>query len=221
VHAWDAAIEKFKESYRIRASDKALYNIAQASRLGGHCVEAIEYYKDYKREYPAAQELPLIEKFLVELQPCADAQAKSTPAEPVPPRPMLPASTPPPRPPSSSPPPVPRMPPPPPPAPPDHSLLPTALLVGGGASVAAGGVFALLARAKANDASSGSGQWQPDLQDAGNRDALLGKIFLSVGAAAIAGGIVLRVTGHRADAVEHVSLVPRAGGAAVGWSCAF
>ena len=40
LQEWDAAIDRFKESYRLRADAPALFNIAQAYRLKGDCAQA-------------------------------------------------------------------------------------------------------------------------------------------------------------------------------------
>lgn len=100
IKEWDQAIVKFKESYRLKPEARSLFNIAQAYRLKGDCVEAVSYYRTFKRNYPAEQ-AEKVDKFIVELEPCAKQQAASRPAvppvpvtEPPKPDPVTPVTTP-------------------------------------------------------------------------------------------------------------------------------
>ncbi|HEU0033848.1 MAG TPA: hypothetical protein VFQ53_24640 [Kofleriaceae bacterium] len=71
LREWDQAIAKFKESYRLSPEPKSLFNIAQAFRLKGDCVEAINFYRTYKRNFPKEKNIGKVDKFITELEPCA------------------------------------------------------------------------------------------------------------------------------------------------------
>jgi len=43
LREWDRAITKFKEAYELRHDAASLFNIAQAYRLKGDCVEALGF----------------------------------------------------------------------------------------------------------------------------------------------------------------------------------
>src|SRR5262245_14326589 len=88
---WTAAIAKFEESYRLRHDAPSLFNIAQAYRLTGDCAHAIVSYRKYKEEFPSAPNLDKVEKFITELEPCAQQQAPVEPPKPTePPKPPTP-----------------------------------------------------------------------------------------------------------------------------------
>ncbi len=103
IKEWDQAIAKFKESYRLKPEARSLFNIAQAYRLKGDCVEAVSFYRTFKRNYPTEQ-TEKVDKFIVELEPCAKQQSAAatrptvTPVpvtEPPKPEPITPVTTPP------------------------------------------------------------------------------------------------------------------------------
>lgn len=68
VQDWDGAIAKFREAYRIRGDQPSLFNIAQAFRLKGDCTGAITAYKTYKRNFPTADNIPKVDKFIADLE---------------------------------------------------------------------------------------------------------------------------------------------------------
>jgi tetratricopeptide (TPR) repeat protein len=215
LQEWDAAIAKFKEAYRLRDKDAAsLFNIAQSYRLKGDCGQALAFYRTYKRNFPDEKNLAKVDKFISEMEACAPPEPpKPEPPKPEPPKPEPPR-------------PVPVQPTPPPlhetPAPPsNHRGLAIGLLAGGGLSAIAGTVFALAAHDQQNTAETGHGTWDPGIQSSGNRDALLGKVFLGAGGAALVAGAVMFVLGGSSTDAPQVTLVPRAGGGIVGWSHAF
>ena len=76
LQEWDQAIEKFKESYKLRSDGPSLFNIAQAYRLKGDCDSAVRTYKTYKRNFPEAQNIAVVDKLLAELEPCPAAGTK-------------------------------------------------------------------------------------------------------------------------------------------------
>src|SRR5215831_20792767 len=77
---WDAAIAQFKESYRLRHDAPSLFNIAQAYRLTGDCVQALVFYRQYKQQFPTATNIDKVDKFIAELEPCAK-QREPAPVE--------------------------------------------------------------------------------------------------------------------------------------------
>jgi len=137
LREWDRAIEKFKAAYELRHDAASLFNIAQAYRLKGDCVEALGFYKTYARNFPDAGNRASVEKFIAELEPCAKQQAQLVKAEPV----IAADKT------TVQPQPAP-------PAPADHRVLALGIAAGGGAAVVTSLVVGALARAKWNDALS-------------------------------------------------------------------
>jgi len=223
LREWDKAIEKFKEAYRIRADAPSLFNIAQSYRLKGDCVEAIGFYKTYKRNFASAPNLAAVDKFIAELEPCAKERVSKPPDQPqqqtTEPA-VKPAVTQP----------QPQQ---------VHEPMPlhedtgkgkrmTGLIVGGVGIglVGTGFVFGMLAKGKATDVTNGGDPQNPpefdkSLEDSGKRFDLLAKISWGVGGAAVVGGVVLFVMGRSASDEPHVSVAPTHGGTIVGWSQRF
>jgi tetratricopeptide (TPR) repeat protein len=77
VGEYDAAIGAFKRAYMISNAPSLLYNIAQAYRKKGPsgCESALEFYRSYLRERPAAPDRATIEATMDELTPCPAARA--------------------------------------------------------------------------------------------------------------------------------------------------
>jgi tetratricopeptide (TPR) repeat protein len=77
VGEYDAAIDAFKRAYLISNSPSLLYNIAQAYRKKGPsgCEPALEFYRSYLRERPAAPDRASIEATMDEIAPCPAAPA--------------------------------------------------------------------------------------------------------------------------------------------------
>jgi tetratricopeptide (TPR) repeat protein len=212
-HRWDAAIAQFKESYRLRHDAPSLFNIAQAYRLTGDCARAVEFYRQYKQEFPTAPNIAKVDKFIVDLEACAKEHAPVEPQPPTPPPPQ-----------------------PPPPAVVQPTVAPTpasdvdhgqrrrvtAFAVGGAGvlAVVTGFYFGHLASADADQVKHGSGTWDPSVESAGKRDDLIAKVLWGVGGAAIVGGTVLYLLGERGEA-PHVAIVPASGGGSVVWACGF
>lgn len=73
LHEWDAAIERFKEAYRLRSDPASLFNIAQSYRLKGDCRESSSFYKTYRRNFPTASNIAKVDRFIADLEPCAKA----------------------------------------------------------------------------------------------------------------------------------------------------
>ena len=68
---YDAAIAAFKEAYSISRRPGLLYNIAQAYRKQGNCVQALEFYRNYLRLEPDAKNRGAVDKRIAEMQACA------------------------------------------------------------------------------------------------------------------------------------------------------
>ncbi|MGN6106258.1 MAG: hypothetical protein ACTHU0_14210 [Kofleriaceae bacterium] len=242
LREWDAAIAKFKESYKLRPDPRPLFNIAQAYRLKGDCVEAAGSYRTYKRNYPSANNLDKVEKLLAELEPCVKAAETTPKAAPTPtpstlappptpkatPIPTSSPSTPPMTTPSTSIPTAPTTPMlPPSPAPSPH--LPgrnkqLAGLVTGGVgllAIGAGAYFAIDARRTAHDVTNGSGEWDPSVGDAGERASARAALLLGIGGAAVLTGSLLYVLGRRDAERGQLAIVPRTHGAGLVWTTAF
>lgn len=75
VGEYDAAVDAFKRAYLISNEASLLYNIAQAYRKKGACVDALEFYRSYLRQKPDASDRASIEKMIDELDPCPVAPA--------------------------------------------------------------------------------------------------------------------------------------------------
>ncbi len=82
IREWDQAIVKFKEAYRLQPEARSLFNIAQSYRLKGDCVEALGFYKTFKRNYPTEQ-TDKVDKFIIEMDACAKAVRPADPIKPV------------------------------------------------------------------------------------------------------------------------------------------
>jgi tetratricopeptide (TPR) repeat protein len=201
---WDNAIAKFKEAYKLHPDDKSLFNIAQSYRLKGDCVEAVGFYKTYKRNYPSASNIAAVDKFITELEPCAQKPPPATTAT------TATASQPP-----TQPEPVYE----------DRGAgkRSMGLIIGGAGLLVAGtGVaFGLIAKSKESKVEGGDGtqMWDPSIETSGKRFDMLAKVSWGIGGAAIVGGTVLFVMGKSSEHVR-VSAAP-SGGALVGWAGAW
>ena len=215
---WDGAIAKFKEAYEIRADAASLYDIAQAYRLKGDCVEAASFYHTYLRNFSHGEKRELVVRFLEQLEPCI--RAATEPKPPVPePTPVV-VVPPPPQPTASATPvaPTPQ---------PDVHRNHTALYVGLAAvavGVVGGGLAiheSLDARDVSREVSAGNGTWQPGLQTQGQRDDRDAVLFAVGGSAALIGGAIAIWLGARSSTEQPIAVILRPGVAGVAWSCAF
>lgn len=209
---WDKAIEKFKEAYKLRSDGPSLFNIAQSYRLKGDCVEALGFYKTYKRNFPTAQNIAAVDKFITELEPCAQQAKTAKPVESS-------GST-------TTPPPVTHQGPAPGPGDLGAGRKATGLIVGGAGVLIAGTgfVFGALAQGKANQISNADPDmpmmWDPSIEESGKRFDLLAKIAWGVGGAAVIGGVVLYVMGMNTEGAQ-VTAMPTRDGAIVGFTTTF
>jgi hypothetical protein len=87
LEEWDAAIEEWKEGFRIKPVPEFLYNIAQAYRLSKRNEQAVGFYQKYLRLEPKAPNKAEVERHIAQLSKIIDAQAKAQSAPPVAPLP--------------------------------------------------------------------------------------------------------------------------------------
>ncbi len=209
-HEWTAAIARFQESYRLRHDAPSLFDIAQAYRLSGDCVQAVAFYRQYEHDFPQATNLAKVDKFITDLAACAkEHEVKVEPPKPPPEAPKPPPPPPPPK-----------------PAPVAEGghgtrLAGLALAGGGVAAIATGFVFGHLASADADQADKGHGTWDPSVERAGKRDDVIAKVLWGVGGAAIVGGAVTYVVDGRGAETPQVSIGLSRGGASLVWQCGF
>ncbi len=226
---WDLAIAKFKEAYRLRPDAKSLFNIAQALRLKGDCVEATNFYRTYKRNFPTEPNVGKADKFIEELEPCANKIAKPEPkpVEPKPePKPVFKPE------PNREPvkPTVSLQPPPIEPSPPSpvepraehpsngssQRTIGLAVTGFGSVMVASGVYFAFHASSLSANVADGTGVWNPDLQRQGHSADIRAKILSAGGAAAVATGLIVYLTAPKAK--PRIAVVPHGNGAILVWS---
>lgn len=201
LREWEAAIAKFKEAYKLRREPASLYNIAQAYRLEGNCVEALGFYKTFRREYPDMQNIQQVDRFIAELEPCAKPTEPTVTVTTKAAIPMLPVvDTNPGR---------------------TKRIAGIATAGGGLVLVAIGTGFGLRARAKARAVETGSGEWDPDVETSGERAELASRILWGVGGAALVAGGALYALGYRDALTARIAIVPRERGGSVVWQCAF
>jgi tetratricopeptide (TPR) repeat protein len=96
---YEAALNEFKEAYRIDGDPAFLFNIAQCHRKLGHRADAVNFYRTYLRRAPDTPHRPEVEKFIADLEaippaPPPPAPAPQTTVEPPPPAPVTLVATP-------------------------------------------------------------------------------------------------------------------------------
>jgi tetratricopeptide (TPR) repeat protein len=225
------AIEAWKQAYLIAPTPILLFNIGQAYRLSGDCVQAGRFYANYEREQanpPNKDELDKA-KALCAAAPPPKPVDQSKPTEPPPP-PLTSAqlgsadldggsnTT------AKA---VPVKPPPPPGS--DGSGLKIAGIstAGVGAAFAiAGLVFGTKASSDSSTVTSSAGPWTAALgntESAGKRDSTIAAVTLTVGGAAILGGAAMYLLGmHSSRTREHdVGVIVVPGQAEVTWAAHF
>jgi tetratricopeptide (TPR) repeat protein len=69
---YQEAIEEFKQAYELVKDPVYLFNIAQSYRKVADCINAHDYYEQYLRETPNAENKDKVNQWLSELQPCVD-----------------------------------------------------------------------------------------------------------------------------------------------------
>lgn len=194
---YTTAVVKWRLSYHLSAATGLLFNLAQAHRLGGDCTRALSIYKRFIELDPKAEQRPLADDFVRELEPSCGAttppridlvqqQVENTRSA--------------------------------------HNMKLAALVTGGtgAALVATGLLFGSRASTLADEvtgACSVSCDWAmlKDKDATGHRDAKIGYALDVFGLAAIAGGAVMYYLGDRESTVT-VSPRSRDGGVVVSWS---
>ena len=238
---YDEAIAEYTAAYKIKDDPALLFNIGQAHRLAGHAAEALRFYKTYLAKVPDASNRSEVEAKMSDLakQIEQQKQAAAAPSPAVPPTPSpataspspgaVPAADPGPASPPTNPPPAAA------PAPVTVAeaapaktggrgmrLAGIASAAGGLALVGTGIAFGVLAKQAGDELTEldrDRGIFDPATEEAGQRDQLLSRIFIGVGAAAVATGVVLYVLGTGDDQpasqafVIAPSIAPNAAGA--------
>jgi tetratricopeptide (TPR) repeat protein len=197
------AAKRFQTAYAEDPDPVYLFNVAQAFRLAKSCTQARDFYRKFLAAAPSAPNREKVKRYLAEVEACATSEVEETP--PV------------------EPPPPPRETPPPPPEPVDTGKTRRRL---GIASIALGviatGTGAVFVRRVGNLERDREAlcpapcTWSADLaareaalQRDGDRASGLAIGAFAVGGVALAGGIVLYLTGRNA---ERVTVVPTRGG---------
>jgi hypothetical protein len=196
---YDAAINDFKEAFRISDEPGFLYNIAQAYRLKRDCREASTFYKNFLRRVPTAPNAAKVRERITEMDECAKTQPVAVTPTPTPTPTTTPITQQPtgpvdqPEQPEGPPPPNPR------------AWMKWAGIAGLGVGALGAGLgikFALDGKAANDDladkcATQCSGAEAKAIEDKGkaaNRNALISSV---AGGAFIAGGVVLFVLSQR------------------------
>lgn len=202
-----AAVEDYRDAYRIYPSAGLLYNLGQSYRLLGDCVSATTMYRHYLRLAPRTRYRRIVMQHLADLEECAGAQTpvsasiqtgglgeppRVAGAWPILDQPSLQlgvdTGAAPPR------------------ARPGRKRKIAGLAIGGtGALLAGVGVYFAIDAGRAADEVSalyarGATWAEVEAVDSrGRRSEVLGGAMLGVGAAALAAGVTLYVLGRRAD----------------------
>jgi tetratricopeptide (TPR) repeat protein len=200
------AIVPWKEAYRLTKRALLLFNIGQAYRLSGDCVQATSFYESYAREQPNLKNQAELDD-AVALCKAKLAEPAPAPIEPPPaPVPIIPPAV---------------------ASPPPSSGTKTAGLIVGLAGVALGGgaiYFALDAGKQADALDHYRGEWtdmQRSIEARGRRDQKLGWGLGIAGVSAIGVGVALFVLGSGSSESHGVAVVPTRGGADVSWTRSF
>ncbi len=202
-----AAIRSFKEAYVLAPSPGVLFNLAQAYRLSGDCVDAVLMYRAYLATSPTQDEREISETHLANEMRCASPPPLAPPAAP-PPLVNIPA------------------PPPPPPAVAGHHTerdVGIGFAIAGGAALAGALYFAIDAHEAANDVSKfyGTGGAYGSIAetDARGRSSAHWAEGLGIGGAvAIVAGGTLYYLGHRTERPPlDVSITAHGARAGVTW----
>ncbi len=204
----DGAIATWKQGYESKDDPLFLLKIATAYEKKSDIQKALFYYKAYLHDAPRSARRSAAERHVAELE--AKAPAAAPTPEPTPEPTPPPASTPtvPDEPPPGTPSPTPAAPTEETHASPGHGMKVGGIVIGsaGVVLVGVGVIFALSAHSIQNDleASTNAGMpWSAALstkESSGRRDALLGKLGVGFGAAALVTGTTLFVLGGQKDA---------------------
>lgn len=220
IEKYDEAIAELKLAYELARDPTYLFNIAQAMRKKNDCAGALDYYRKYLRDSPAAPNRAKVEQWMTEMEACAKTQLKAPPELPDP-EPVAPITTP------IAPKPL--VPQPvqvkPAPMPPRRAgkglkLAGVGTAAAGGAIVVVGGLLALSARNISSDIETRCAlgcDWASlkDRDATGRERATLSRVSFAVGGAAVIGGAVMFVLGRAKGRESPVAIVPTGDGAMV------
>ena len=212
VGDYPRAIETWKRAYVVSSAPMLLFNIAQAYRLSGDCVQALRVYASYEREAGTPANKDELEQ--------AKARCNREPTATNPPAPPPATSAP-----LTAEPSEPDLPPPPRSSGGGRTLRIAGIATGaaGTGLVIASVVLALRASDRADRVSDFRGEWtteQRALEREGQRARTWGLLTGVAGGAALVGGAVLYYAGHRADRSRvDVALTPSH--AEVQWAVSF
>jgi tetratricopeptide (TPR) repeat protein len=196
---FDGAIREYSEAYRLKDDPAILYNLGQAHRLAQHPSEALHFYRMYLIKVPDSPDRSEVEAKIESLQKSIEEQRNTQSAPP-----MTPVAPPAPEPRAEA---VKAAPPmraevkAAPPMPPSRAKKIAGIVVGGfGVSlIATGAAFGALAKNNGDALTrlAQMGAFDYGKQQAGLLDQKLAPVFLVIGGAAVVGGAVLYVLGHR------------------------
>lgn len=206
------AIAAFKEAYVIAPAPALLFNLAQAYRLQGNCVDAAIMYRRFLSSYPRDDARALARTHLASIERCAHDQARAEHAAPssqvaalpgalgtlVVDRPRAPGRT--------------------------ERQLGVGFAIGGAAALTIAAYYGWRAHDAAEEVERGYAngvRWRElAARDAeGARAATLGRVFGVGGGLAVASGVTLYLLGRRAEHAAPLAIVPVSGGAqaTMGW----
>lgn len=192
------AIAKWRSSYDLSHATGLLFNLAQAYRLSGDCMNALLTYEQFVTIDPASEQRQLADDLARELE----AQCGGAATPPVVEHPIIDHPR----------------------APPGRPLKIAGLATAGvgAASLAIGlglGHHAQVIGDEVTHACAQSCDWaeQGSKDASGRRDATIGYVFDAIGIAAIASGAILYYLGDREDGI-HVVPTDRSRGATLSWS---
>jgi len=196
------AIASFQAAYALAPTPALVFNIAQAYRLSGDCVDAALLYKRFLETDPAPEARSVAEAHLATVQRCDRAEAPKEVAftaasiDPHAQRHAIERDT------------------------------GIGLAAAGLVALGLGTYFAVGAHDAANTVSDGyahGATWNAiaDENARGERDETRARYLMIGGGAAVAGGAVLYILGRRTERAAPVAIVPARGGARVSWSWQF
>jgi tetratricopeptide (TPR) repeat protein len=194
------AISKWRASYDLSGAVELLFNLAQAYRLSGDCMNALLTYEQFVTIDPAAEQRPLADDLTHELEAQCGAPSRPAPPAVVDHRDAKPRQR------------------------SGRDLKITGLVTSGVGAVLIATGLGLGHRAQTiagevTSACAHSCDWTEEgSKDAsGRRDAAIGYAIDAIGVAAIASGAIVYYLGDRQDGI-HVSMVDRSHGAILSWS---
>lgn len=78
LREWDAAIESFKQAYKLDGTGQALIQIGIAHQSRGDCVQALDYYTTYQKTFPKGEDRAWVQGLVDEVKPCAKSKQPGT-----------------------------------------------------------------------------------------------------------------------------------------------